>query len=270
MVTKLKVACVCLGLFTFVGCGGGGGTDSADNACSALKVSNGDNCDYSTSSVVAILAHTTQGAIICTGTVIADKVVLTAAHCVNDVSSLMLGTPAGVLSSDQGFISQVIYDRRYDPSGGVAVPFDLGVIRLNVSTGARPVPILGSDSVGLGETVSVFGYGQDETSQTFLDRLQVGEYEKVLKAGQMLIGLVSVDRRNLFATFDSTGQSACPGDSGGPAIVRIGGESVIAGVVSYGSRNNCLSGSYVSFGNLGNSEVRDFIRRAAPEARVEG
>jgi secreted trypsin-like serine protease len=253
------------------GCGGGGG-DSA-NACSALKVTNGDNCDSSDSPVTIILAQKRSGALYsCSGTVISQTAILTAAHCVLDtrdpVVELAVAVPAGVAGLSDRTITGVTYDARYTTLPSGAAVYDQAIIRLAFDAGAAPVPLLGSDSVSPGDTITVFGYGVDEQGRDVVQRLEQGDYEELLKAGTMVVGALNSSRLVFSASFDSTDQSACFGDSGGPAIMRRNGEAVVAGVVSYGSVGDCKAGSFAAFGNVGNSNNLNWIRGQVPEALV--
>jgi secreted trypsin-like serine protease len=257
--------------FVFTGCGGSGG-DSA-NSCSALKVTNGDNCDRSDSPVTIILGQKRSGAqFSCSGTVISPTAILTAAHCVLDardpVVDLVVAVPAGVAGLSDRSITGVTYDARYTTFRGGAAVYDQAIIRLAFDAGAAPVPLLGSDSVAPGDTISVFGYGVDEQGRDIFQRLEQGDYEELLKAGTMVVGALNPSRLVFSASFDATDQSACFGDSGGPAILRRNGEAVVAGVVSYGSVGDCKAGSFAAFGNVGNPSNLNWIRGQVPEALI--
>jgi secreted trypsin-like serine protease len=253
------------------GCGGGG--SSAGDSCSTLKIANGDNCDVSQSPVALVLAKTRNGGIsTCSGTVISPTAILTAAHCVinpgDPIVDVLVAVPAGVGAISDGTITSVRYDSRYTPLPSGALVYDQAVIRTSFDTGANPVPMLGSDSISPGEEITVFGYGLDEQGRGVLDRINDRDYEKLLKAGTMIVDALNPVRLVFSSSFDSSGQSACPGDSGGPAIVKRGGRSVVGGIVSYGSSGNCQSGSYVAFGNVGSGDNLRWIRGQVPEAEV--
>lgn len=257
-----------------VGCGGGSDSDgSGGNSCSVLnlRVSNGDNCNANGSPVVPVLISFRDGHVAsCTGTFISRTAVLTAAHCVlGDIAELQVITPSGVASLSDGTIPNVYYDSRYAGAGRPDVPYDFAVIKTSFAVNVSPIPILASSSIAVGERFTVFGYGLDENNQTIFDRARSGDLDTLLKAGEMEAGGLYSNNLIFTATFNSTNQSACPGDSGGPAIVRRNGISYLAGVVSFGTVQTCQLNSFAAFGNLSESSVHSAIVAAVPDASIQ-
>jgi secreted trypsin-like serine protease len=220
------------------GCSASIGTGSDEGSNSADIIGGATTSSYP--AVMALFAgdlQTGRGAL-CTASLIAPRILLTAAHC---ISSEEVGTDAQFVVLAGGdvrkspsaplAVTSVMHDRAFsarDLEGG----HDIGAVLLAEPLNVRPLPVNRVAPTGLaGHSVRIVGYGVNDGSA------QTGAGIK--RAATTTIR--EIESKLLFlgdATHDT-----CQGDSGGPALGTIDGKETIVGVTSFGDVG-CARGGY--------------------------
>ncbi len=204
--------------------------------------------------VVAIVA----GSGLCTGTVVAPRLVLTAAHCLADVdddtmvdvyfgeqiesTNKVAGVEFGAHPMFCPDCKEDIYDYGY-----VVIASDFTV------PGGFILPITEQDewdqAMVEGREVTLVGYGEDPDVDSA--DMGIGRKRKVTTT------IRRFSDRGLEFYAGGMQQDSCNGDSGGPAFIRVGDGTVrLAGITSRGS-NPCGNGGYYGTPYPGLCWVRD-------------
>lgn len=181
------------------------------------------------SGVVALAVATGEGMGGCTGTLIDPEVILTARHCVSDVTNnpseikIHVGLRIDYFANPLAEGAKVIIHEDADMA---LVLLDKKIPSL------RLYPIRDRPIEEVGDNGTIVGYGitdnskQDGGTQRWGNTTLLGFYEypgfgKLVEVG------------------DPTG--GCHGDSGGPFFTEQNGESVVSGVTSFGTGEDCLA-----------------------------
>ncbi len=222
-------AALALSAFTLFGCGPHASEDGPDESSAAIIGGTTDNGDPSVVALFAQVPGASEGAL-CTASVIAPTVLVTAAHCVDPVEvgtgaefAVLLGTDA----NDSGDTVLAVKETHFDSAFDANAPqdgHDIGIVILKSPTTLAPLPFNKSTSDGvIGSSVRAVGYGLSSASA------QTGAGTK--RSVTVPVDLVTSTQLGIGK--DSKG--TCNGDSGGPAFATIDGVATIVGLTSYGN-----------------------------------
>jgi hypothetical protein len=232
----------------------------------------GGDADLSHHNVFLLIAHHEDSGGLCTATLIAPNLLLTARHCVSPgagdehvlCGDSVLGEPYPATAFFATNAPQPREDSQFFKAADVRVPvqgedtcgYDVALIILDqnvpssISTPA--VPRIDREVVP-GETYTAVGYGVNEDGNSTGSRMQRGGLEIACQPGSCGSGVESTEFRG------ETG--ICSGDSGGPALDADG---KVVGVVSRGGPD-C---SVPVYGTV--TAWRDFLTKTAQEAAALG
>lgn len=165
-----------------------------------------------------------NGSPMCTGTVVAPRLVVTAAHCVYGMSASRMQFLIGPSINNYDAVLSVA-SAAYHPSyNSYSISNDIGYLRLSKDAPVAPMKVLNHmDSSFVGEDLLFVGYGvSNGYSNTGLG---------TKRAVWMPINSVGSTQ----FSYGDRSRNTCGGDSGGPAFYVDGnGEYYVAGVTSYG------------------------------------
>lgn len=239
----LKGLICSLSLLGLVACGKG---PDIHTPASELKIYGGTKvtADEAVAKFTVVLMQS-KGTV-CSGVLIAPRLVLTAGHCyflVDSHKPIYVGF--GLKDKDvkkvqvAHFAPNDKFDAAAGKLGGIDIEVnDISLIELaeDAPTGYAPLPMLqSSDVLSVGEPIVLAGFGKTDVKTGFFGlSTVVGELYEV--STELLLEASAAKEVWMG---NVPGKGACNGDSGGPALVVRDGEFKLLGVTSRG--RNCRS-----------------------------
>jgi len=260
---KNRLAAALLALSAACGGGSSSSTPSSPSptpttpvsaACGAIgqqqtAIVNGSECSTATSPIVLLNMKDSTGDQLgsCSGTVIAARGILTAAHCLTSaVASIKIFRGTGEELVTKSFERHPSYRDSDNTS------FDAGVVLTSDDIGRTPMPLLLSRDARVGETVVIAGWGKDQN-----------QIAATLRAGTTTITVVS--SLTLQTEFSASFSATCQGDSGGPLLLQEGSGWALAGIISANTTLACTFGTNY-YANIRNADISSFILARIPDA----
>lgn len=228
----LAIGAIALTLLrTLTGCAATrGGDQDYESGHRENPIVNGqETSDYPATGMLLV-----QGQTFCTGTVIAPRTVITAAHCVEQMSPSEMTFGLGPNENQVQAELKVVSAVQHPQWDSQQLANDVAIVTLGEDAPVAPVALnKAMDDTWIGRKVTLVGYGvSDGPSQTGAGIKR-----------EVDVTIDKLDATHLQYTTQN-GQTACNGDSGGPAYADEGGQLVIAGVTSYGDQNCQQYGVY--------------------------
>ena len=246
-----------------------GTTIKSTSASETVRIVGGEETKpYSRPYQVSI--QSTSGSHFCGGSIIGDDLILTAAHCMEDVDGnnpdMQIRVGAHSLTDGSGQVIQVAttYTHQEYPN----LSKDVAVLKLagKITDNNAQAIALADDAffnanVTAGTSMIVSGWGTLESGGQSPDKLQEVSVPYVTNevCNQASAYNGQIQDTEICGGYVEGGKDSCQGDSGGPLVVNDGNRLVQVGVVSWGE-GCALADKYGVYANI--ASLRTWIDSA--------
>lgn len=166
----------------------------------------------------------------CTATLVRPDIVVTAAHCLTELEGQPIQMYFGPNANDLDTGSVVgVEAYRVHPSYAQDEEADIAIMRLSEAVDIAPIPFNSEPlAAGVeGDQARFIGFG------TWGYNNPQGDGAGIKRSVDVTITEISAN----WFRYSENGKGTCHGDSGGPALLDIGGVERLIGVTSWGDEN---------------------------------
>lgn len=208
---------------------------------------------------------------ICTGALIDDFTVITAAHCLVALANEDWVMVQGRANSDDRGRVLTAFDTKihpdYDP---ITSTDDLALIYLYYPAySSSHLKVAGTNLKFTKNKFTLYGWGTDETGEVTYQLRQAPQQQAAKSLVARFFNYFDNKNQLAMSWYDkkkSAYAGACQGDSGGPLVTKLGKTDYLVGVVSYGARV-CNTQAPTVFTKV--SSYRDWINQTKAASKAK-